>query len=174
MVGDKKAMARAIESKPQQPQTVPLVPLRDILLQAKAEVSEGVDPAKTLALLRWPNQRGEENRMVLHEVTKDEAILIDRLLGIPGIRQNARDSKKNMPTHRYCEDGNVYAMAKMIMNGADIQSANDEGKTPADKARDAGHYGLADFVDNLATLPLEKRIAEIKKINFLISPLLRY
>ncbi|MDE1846275.1 MAG: hypothetical protein KGH53_03285, partial [Candidatus Micrarchaeota archaeon] len=61
-----------------------------------------------------------------------------------------------------------------IMNGADIQSVNDEGKTPADKARDAGHYGLADFVDNLATLPLEKRIAEIKKINFLISPLLRY
>ncbi|MDE1846303.1 MAG: hypothetical protein KGH53_03430, partial [Candidatus Micrarchaeota archaeon] len=92
--------------------SAPLVPFREILRQAKAEISEAVDTSKTLSLLRWPNQRGERNRIILHEITKEEAILIDRLLAIPGIRQNARDSDGNMPTHAYCRDGNVYAVVR--------------------------------------------------------------
>ena len=62
---------------------------------------------------------------------------------IAGANPDLSQQRLMRPVHEASAAGNLPVVAMLLLFGADPTARNEEGKTPADFARDAGHAALA-------------------------------
>src|SRR2546425_13007288 len=64
-----------------------------------------------------------------------------------GARVNARQSGGHTPLHEAALGGDAEVVRLLLAAGADPETGNHEGQTPADVARQAGRAAIADAID---------------------------
>jgi len=64
-----------------------------------------------------------------------------------GARVNARQSGGHTPLHEAALGGDAEVVRLLLAAGADPETGNHEGQTPADVARQAGHAAIAEAID---------------------------